>query len=101
MSNQKYFFKLGDFIISFLVLFVMFWSVDKGMIFSDEAFYIFHHDPDLHKIRFSNWHVLYSPLIFANFIFTKYVLLGIMCFSAFLLGYNSSRYFKIPLAYIV
>lgn len=85
-------------IILFSVLTIIVWSINKGMIFSDEAYYLFRTLPDLKIIGNSYWHIIYSPFIFENFIITKLLLVIIIGVSAYFMGNVTAKYLELPIS---
>ncbi len=80
------------------VLYQVFWSLNKGMNFSDEAFFALRTISGNTKGGITNWHILYSPFILNNYLHTKYLLVILMSISTFLMGYGASSYLKFSLS---
>lgn len=85
----------------FAVLFQVFWLLDKGMVFSDEAFFILHTIPGFAKSGLTYWYILYSPFIFDNYLITNYVLVIFSIVSVFFMGYACASYLKFPVSPIL
>ncbi len=85
-------------ILLFAVLGVIGWSLNKGMLFSDETYWIFRTLPDLKVISNSSWHILYSPFIFENFINTKYLLVIFIGVTAYFMGNVTAKYLEFPVS---
>ncbi len=83
------------------VLYQIFWLLNKGMVFSDEAFFILHTIPGFTKSGLTYWHILYSPFIFDNYLFTNYLLVIFSGVSAFFMGYATASYLKFPISPIL
>ena len=90
--------KSDTIILFFYIFFVsfIFYFTNKGLLFSDGAFYAFHLvKPNLETIDVSNWHHIYRIFCAGNFIVNlKINLLLILTSSAFL-GFTFLRYFKL------
>lgn len=80
------------------VICVVIWSLDKGMIFSDEAFFVFSTIPGVEVLGMTYWHILYSPFILDNYIYTKCLLVFLAGSSAYLMGYSAASYLKFSLS---
>lgn len=78
----------------FTVLGVVIWSLNKGILFSDDAFYLFHNNPDNYIISVTNWHKVYKPFLLDNFIWDRYFITSLLAISAFFLGITASKYFQ-------
>lgn len=102
--HKKFNSKLSWFLsILFLiaVLLEVFWLLDKGMVFSDEAFFVLHTIPGFAKSGLTYWYILYSPFIFDNYLTTNYLLVTFSIGSAFLMGYATASYLKISVSPIL
>ncbi len=85
-------------ILLIVVLYQVFWSLNKGMNFSDEAFFAFHTVSGIAKSGITYWDILYSPFILDNYLHTKYLLVVLISISTFLMGYGASSYLKFSLS---
>lgn len=83
------------------VLFEVFWLLNKGMVFSDEAFFILHTIPGFAKSGLTYWYILYSPFIFDNYLITNYLLVIFSVLSAFLMGYATTSFLKFSVSPIL
>ncbi len=80
------------------VLTVVVWSLDKGMIFSDEAYFVFRTMPGIEKLGDSYWNIIYSPFILDNYVHTKYLLIFLTISTAYLMGYSAAAYLKFSIS---
>ena len=78
-----------------LVFFITIFSINKGFIFSDDAYYYYHFKDGLAKTEINVWHHLWKPFHFENFIIDKLVLAMLSLISSYALGYIFSSKFKI------
>lgn len=80
------------------VLTVVVWSLNKGMIFSDEAYFVFRTVPGIEKLGETYWNILYSPFILENYVYTKYLLIFLTGSTAYLMGYSAAAYLKFSIS---
>jgi hypothetical protein len=94
-SNYSWFISA---LILITVLGQVMWFMDKGLMFSDEAFFILQTIPNIEKLGISYWHILYSPFILSNYLYTKYLLVFLTVASAFIMGKAVASYLKLPIS---
>ncbi len=80
------------------VLMVVVWSLNKGMIFSDEAYFVLRTMPGIEKLGETYWNILYSPFILENYLHTKYLLIFLTISTAYLMGYSAAAYLKFSIS---
>jgi hypothetical protein len=78
-----------------LVFSITIFSINKGFIFSDDAFYYFHFQEGIETMGISCWYHLWKPFHFENFFFDKLILVTLSLITSFILGYVFSKDFKI------
>lgn len=90
---RKYNFILITLCIS--VLFVVGWSLNKGLVFSDEAFFLLHLDKSVKTIELSKWH-WFARLLFNinDIVFNRIVIFALLITSNFILAKSLHSYFK-------
>lgn len=81
-----------------LALYQIFWSLNKGMIFSDEAFFVLLTIPGIEKLGFTYWNIIYSPFILDDYVSTKFLLVFIIGITSYLMGYAATSYLKYSLS---
>lgn len=92
--SQKYLRRL--FVSMTIVLLgIVFWSLDKGIVMLDEAFYLLHFQEGAHPLATSNWLQLASPFYTGDLYSLRISVFLAMSISAFLLGFTLSKYFKL------
>lgn len=77
--------------ILFSMLFSILFFLDKGLIFFDEAYYLFRHYEDIYQINNSNWFKI-SNQFFKHIIYDRFIVYMLLITSSFSLGYTHSRY---------
>lgn len=85
-------------ILLFSVLTVVVWSLNKGMIFSDEAYFVLRTIPGIEKLGETYWNILYSPFILDNYLHTKYLLVFLTISTAYMMGYSAASYLKFSIS---
>ncbi|MCH6236502.1 hypothetical protein [Cognataquiflexum rubidum] len=91
------------FILSVLVMLALIiWSLDKGLIFLDEAFYLLHLRDGSNPLALSNWFVIFQKTNITNLNHIRLLIFASMVSSSFFLGYAFSFfYFRIWPAWFV
>jgi len=75
-----------------VILGIVFWSLFRGIIMMDEAYYLLHFDPEVEPFALSNWFVLFKPFYIENLVQLRILMFSLKVFSAFFLGYSFSRF---------
>lgn len=73
---------------------IIFWSLDKGLIMLDEAFYLLHFQEGAYPIAYSNWFILAKPLYIKNLYVLRILVFSWLVMSSFFLGFAFSKYWR-------
>jgi len=96
--------KVSDFIIKYafyvnaimaiFVLYTVLWSLNKGLVFADESFYLLHLQQPNGVVSFSEW-PFYAQLIFPKDLFTiRLITIFLQLLSIGILSFSINRFFK-------
>lgn len=80
---------------SIAVLAIILWSSNRGLIFSDAAFYNFHFIDGLETIDTSNWHRIWRLFHTSNLVIDKIIIIIVSSLTSFFLGFTFSKVFLI------
>lgn len=77
-----------------LTLFIVFWSLNKGLVFADESFYLLHLQQPNGVVSFSEW-PFYAQLIFPTDLFQiRILVISFFLFSVGILSFSVYRFFE-------
>ena len=80
--------------MTLILLVVVFWSLDKGIVMLDEAFYMLHFQEGAYPIATSNWLQLAKPFYDGNLIHLRLLIFLSILLSSFSMGFVMSSFFK-------
>lgn len=96
-TNKQYLyaninFRYGIIVMLVIVLTIIFWSLFRGIIMMDEAYYLLHFDTEIEPIALSNWYVIFKPFYLENLVQLRIMMFSLKILSAFFLGYAFSKF---------
>lgn len=95
-----YIFLKKDFICYTLLLFILgtlYFTLDRGLVFHDEAFSILRHDESIFQAKTSKWYKI-SKHFFLDIPYDRFVIITSLSLSSFFLGYRYAIYSKLNIA---
>lgn len=75
-----------------MIIAIIFWSLNRGLVMLDEAFYLLHMEENASPIAISNWYVFAKPLFDMDLLHLRFIVFSWLALSAFFLGYSFSSY---------
>lgn len=75
-----------------MILAIIIWSLSRGLVMLDEAFYLLHMEENASPIAISNWYIFAKPLYVMDLPQLRFTVFSWLLLSAFFLGYSFSSY---------
>lgn len=75
-----------------MILAIIIWSLNRGIVMLDEAFYLLHLEGNAYPIAISSWFVLAKPFSGFDLLHLRIIIFTWLALSAFFLGYSFSSY---------
>lgn len=91
LFNEKALLLLG----ALLVLILLFWSLNKGMLFSDEAYYLFHLKQPSFTAGYTKWHLYAEPFFqYDTIVKNRFIVVFILILTNIFLAKSIAYFFK-------